>query len=157
MSTHLSGFFSRKHFSLARAAAALALFAALGLMASTHAAPLTAADQKRVRSVVEGQLAAFSRDDANKAFSYAAPNIRETVGSAASFMTMVRRDYPMVYRPASVAFLKAEGKDDEVIQRVQMTDAVGNSWLALYSLERQKDKSWRITGCTVVQNKGRMA
>lgn len=153
----LSGFFSRKHFSLARAAAALALFAALGLMASTHAAPLTAADQKRVRSVVEGQLAAFSRDDANKAFSYAAPNIRETVGSAASFMTMVRRDYPMVYRPASVAFLKAEGKDDEVIQRVQMTDAVGNSWLALYSLERQKDKSWRITGCTVVQNKGRMA
>ncbi len=156
MTTHLPGFFSRQHFSLARAAA-LALFAALGLMASAHAAPLTAADEKRVRSVVEGQLAAFSRDDANKAFSYAAPNIRETVGSATSFMTMVRRDYPMVYRPASVAFLKVEGKGDEVVQRVQMTDADGNSWLTLYSLERQKDKSWRITGCTVVQNKGRMA
>ena len=44
-----------------------------------------------------------------------------------------------------------------MIQRVQMTDAAGNSWLAIYSLERQKDKQWRITGCAVIENKGRMA
>ena len=153
MSTHLSGFFSRKHFSLARAAAALALFAALGLMASTHAAPLTAADQKRVRSVVEGQLAAFSRDDANKAFSYAAPNIRETVGSAASFMTMVRRDYPMVYRPASVTFHKPEQDAGSVLQLVEITDTEAKSWFALFALEQQPDASWRISGCVVRENR----
>jgi Domain of unknown function (DUF4864) len=71
-------------------------------------------------------------------------------------MSMVRSDYPVVYRPASVAFLKAEGKDGDVIQRVQMVDASGDAWLAVYSLQKQKDKSWRITGCAVVENKGRM-
>ena len=72
-------------------------------------------------------------------------------------MAMVRNGYPVVYRPASVAFLKPELKDEQVIQRVQMLDARGDAWLAIYSLQRQKDKSWRITGCAVVENKGRTA
>ena len=122
-----------------------------------HAQALSSADEKSVRAVVEGQLAAFAKDNAKKAFSFAAPNVREAVGNAPDFLNMVRRDYPVVYRPASVAFLKVEGKDGDAIQRVQMLDASGNSWLALYSLARQKDKSWRITGCVVVENKGRMA
>ena len=137
--------------------AALALllsFQAAGLVA--HAENLNPADEKSVRAVVEGQLAAFAKDDAIKAFSFAAPNVRKAIGSAASFMSMVRSDYPVVYRPASVAFLKAEGKDGDVIQRVQMVDASGDPWLAIYSLQKQKDKSWRITGCAVVENKGRM-
>ena len=127
------------------------------LMLVAHAAPFTATDEKTVRTVVEAQLAAFAKDDAVKAFSYAAPNVREAVGTADAFLTMVRKDYPVVYRPASVAFLKAEGKEDEVVQRVQMQDASGNSYLAVYSLQRQKGNMWRITGCAVVENKGRMA
>lgn len=130
---------------------------ALALLTPVHAAPLSVADEKAVRAVVEGQLAALAKDDANKAFSYAAPNVREAVGTAARFMAMVQNDYPVVYRPASVAFLKAETKGDQVIQRVQMLDAGGDSWLAVYSLQRQKDRSWRITGCALVENKGRMA
>ena len=140
-----------------RAGMALALLALQVLLPSANAAPFTAADEKTVRTVVEAQLAAFGKDDAVKAFSYAAPSVREAVGTADAFLTMVRRDYPVVYRPASVAFLKAEGKDDEVVQRVQMLDAGGNSYLAVYSLQRQKGNVWRITGCAVVENKGRMA
>ena len=146
------------HSFLARLAWLLAAaVCALPLLAPARAAPFTAADEKNVRAVVEGQLAAFARDDAKKAFSYAAPNVREAVGTAANFMAMVRNDYPVVYRPASVAFLKPEGKDDQVIQRVQMLDASGDAWLAIYSLQRQKNKAWRITGCVLVENKGRMA
>ncbi|MBC7609845.1 MAG: DUF4864 domain-containing protein [Polaromonas sp.] len=137
--------------------AALAMFLAFqAINLPAHAENLSAADEKSIRAVVEGQLAAFAKDDANKAFSFAAPNVRKAVGSAASFMSMVRSDYPVVYRPASVAFLRAEGKDGDVIQRVQMLDASGDAWLAVYSLQKQKDKSWRITGCAVVENKGRM-
>lgn len=121
------------------------------------ASPFTAADEKSVRTVIENQLAAFAKDDAVKAFSFAAPNVRQAAGSPAAFMTMVREGYPVVYRPASVAFLKPEGKDDDAVQRVQMLDAAGDSWLAIYSLQRQKNKTWRITACTVVENKGRMA
>jgi len=153
---------SRQYFSggivstLKRTGFAMALVAFQFLLV-VHAAPFTAVDEKTVRTVVEAQLAAFAKDDAVKAFSYAAPSVREAVGTADAFLTMVRRDYPMVYRPASVAFLKAEGKDDDVVQRVQMLDASGNSYLAVYSLQRQKDNVWRITGCAVVENKGRMA
>ena len=154
MKPHSNRLFARLARWLATAAWALALLAPV---APAHARPFTAADEKSVRAVVEGQLGAFARDDASKAFSYAAPNVREAVGTAANFMAMVRNSYPLVYRPASVGFLKPEGKNDQAIQRVQMTDASGNSWLAIYSLERQKNRLWRITGCVVVENKGRMA
>ena len=137
----------------------MALLLVCTLFASAvQAAPLNAADEKSVRSVVEGQLAAFASDDAAKAYSFAAPNVREaTGGSAANFMRMVREGYPVVYRPASVAFLKPEGQAGEAVQRVQLQDAKGESWLAVYTLQRQKDKSWRISGCVVLENKGRMA
>ena len=139
------------------ALAAISLLALQGWSAAALAAPFTEADAKTVRQVVEAQLAALAADDAVKAFSYAAPNVREAVGSAEGFLAMVQRGYPVVVRPATVAFLKANGKNDDVIQRVQMVDAEGESWLAIYSLQRQKNRTWRITGCSVVENKGRMA
>ena len=128
--------------------------AMLGMPA--HATALSAADEQNVRATVQGQLEAFAADDADRAFAYAAPNVRAAVGTAAAFMAMVRKAYPVVYRPASVAFLKPESSGDQVIQRVQMQDAAGGAWLAVYSLQRG-GKAWLITGCVVVANKGRMA
>lgn len=121
-----------------------------------RAAGLAASDEKNIRAVVQGQLDALARDDAAKAFSFAAPNVREALGTVPRFMDLVQRGYPVVYRPASVAYLKAEGRQDQAIQRVQMTDQAGEPWLATYTLQRQKNRSWRITGCTVTENKGRM-
>ena len=120
-----------------------------------HAEVLSAKDEKAVQTVVQNQLAAFARDDADKAFSYAAPELRKSIGSSSAFMALVKGSYPVVYRPASVTFLKPEKSGDDVIQRVQMLDASGASWLAVYSLQRQKDKTWRISGCVVVENKNR--
>ena len=158
MKTPLLAATTRAKWPLAKVALTLALLLFQSLFSSpAYAAALTPADEKNVRNVVEGQLAALAKDDAGKAFSYAAPNVREAIGNAEGFLTMVRRDYPVVYRPASVAFLKAQGQAGEVVQRVQMLDADGNAWLAIYSLAQQKNKSWRITGCAVVANKGRMA
>jgi Domain of unknown function (DUF4864) len=131
--------------------------AAWMLVGPVLAAPFTPTDEKSVRIVIQGQLAALARDDADKAFTFAAPNVREAVGTAKRFLAMVRKNYPMIYRPASAAFLKPEGHDDLVIQRVQILDADDNDWLAIYSLQRQKDRAWRITGCKVVANKWRMA
>ena len=134
-----------------------AVFLAFQTLIPVHAEALSAKDEKAVQTVVQNQLAAFAKDDADKAFSYAAPELRKTIGSSAAFMAMVKSSYPVVYRPASVVFLKAEGSGDDVVQKVQMLDASGTSYLAVYSLQRQKDKTWRISGCAVVENKGRMA
>ena len=118
---------------------------------------LSAQDAAQVRMVVQSQLAAFAKDDAVKAFSYAAPNIKKMFGTAPAFLDMVRRSYPVVYRPASSAFLVVEGAGSQAVQRVQMQDATGDAFLATYTLERQKDKTWRITGCQVAVSKGQTA
>lgn len=97
-----------------------------------HAATLRAADEKAVITVVQAQLAAFAADDADKAFSFAAPTIQKMFETAPNFLSMVRQQYPVVYRPASTAFLKPETQGDQVVLRVQMTDADGRAWLAAY-------------------------
>ena len=139
---------------LLRWALPLAVLASQALM-PLHAEALSAKDEKAVQAVVQNQLSAFAKDDADKAFSYAAPELRKSIGSSSAFMAMVKSSYPVVYRPASVTFLKPESVDDEAVQRVQMLDSGGTSFLAVYSLQRQKDKTWRISGCVLVENKGR--
>ena len=120
------------------------------------AAPdVSTADAKAARAVIEAQLAAFAADDAEKAFSYAAPGIRALFVNAERFMSMVREGYPVVYRPASVAFLKPEWSDSKLLQRVQMTDAAGAPWMVVYELERQADKSWRIAACVAARGNAR--
>lgn len=113
-------------------------------------------DTRAVRAVVEAQLSAFAADDAKRAFSYAAPSIREMFGTPDRFMQMVRAGYPVVYRPASVVFLNPEWVEGQLVQGVHLTDASGALWLAVYRLERQPDKSWRISGCDVQPSSGKM-
>ena len=36
-----------------------------------------------------------------------------------------------------------------------MTDGAGEVWLAVYTMQRQRDKSWRINGCQVAESAGR--
>jgi hypothetical protein len=131
------------------------LFAGLSLTA--RAADLGAGDAKSVRAVIQSQLTAFAADDAARAFSFATPQLREAFGSADNFIRMVRSSYPVVYRPATVAFLKPQIDQGTVVQAVHFTDGGGVLWLALYTLERQRDKRWRISGCQVVQAEGRAA
>jgi hypothetical protein len=129
---------------------------ALAAVSPLHAAPdVSAADVKAVRGVIEAQLAAFAADDADKAFSYAAPGIRAMFVTAERFLAMVREGYPVVYRPASVTFLKPEWIQDKLIQRVQMTDAAGAPWMVVYEVERQADRSWRIAACVAARGAGR--
>lgn len=132
------------------------LFTGLGT-GRAWADPVAAEEARAVRAVVEGQLAAFAADDAKRAFSYAAPSIRTMFQTPDRFMEMVRRGYPVVYRAATVLFLDPELIQGELIQGVRLTDLEGHLWLATYRLERQPDKSWRISGCDVQPSSGKIA
>jgi hypothetical protein len=141
-----------RHF--ARISLLLGLTLLLHLPAAAQTPP--AEQTNAMRAVVEAQLAAFADDDAARAFSYAAPAIREMFGTPERFLAMVRAGYPVVYRPASVTFLAPHQVEGQWIQGVHMTDASGALWLAVYRLERQADRSWRISGCDVRPASGRM-
>ena len=130
-------------------------FAAFAFAA--QAAELAAADAKRVRAVIQSQLDAFAADDAPRACSFATPQLREAFGGADNFMRMVRTSYPVVYRHATVAFLKPGLSEGVVTQAVHFTDGKGVLWLAVYRLERQRDRSWRISACQAIEAEGRAA
>ena len=125
----------------------------VGTSAAARSAPVSATDMRSARAVVQAQLDAFAADDGPRAFSLATRNLRQIFGSPERFMAMVRAGYPVVYRPASVAFLIPEWFDRELIQGVHFTDEAGGLWLAIYRLQRQRDNSWRINGCELVESR----
>ena len=105
------------------------------------------ADARAVRAVIEAQLAAFRRDDAARAFSYATPGIRDSFGTPEKFMAMVREQYAVVYRPRSVSFEEPLVVGEDLVQPVRMTDGYGHAWMAIYPMAKQPDGTWRINGC----------
>lgn len=108
-------------------------------LASLAVTPVRAAQGHagEIRAVIEAQLAAFAADDAVKAFSFASPTIQRMFGTPEDFLMMLRTGYPVVYRPSSVLFHPLEVVDGEPIQVVQMSDATGQVWLAVYKMQRQ--------------------
>jgi hypothetical protein len=116
------------------------------------AAPARAADEvAAAQGVIRAQVAAFSRDDAAAAYSYAAPSIQNLFPQPDIFMAMVRGSYAPVYRHKSFEFGEARASDGRIAQRVHIVDADGVPWEALYTVEQQPDGSLKITGCTLLK------
>jgi hypothetical protein len=122
-----------------------------------HGQSVSAADARAVRQVIEAQLDAFKRDDAPRAFSYAAPGIREAFGTPEKFMAMVREQYAVVYRPRSVSFEEPLMAGEDLVQPVRITDGDGRTWMAIYPMAKQPDGSWRINGCHLARLPAREA
>ena len=115
------------------------------------AAPARADDIAAAQSIISAQEQAFGRDDAATAYSYAAPAIKERFQAADMFMAMVRNAYTPVYRHKSFEFGEGKVEGDWIAQHVHITDANGEIWEALYTLEREADGSLKITGCTLLK------
>lgn len=113
--------------------------------------PPSAADGQAIRQVIEGQIAAFQREDGAAAFAYASPGIQAQFGDIETFMEMVRNGYMPVYHPREVEFRSLGLHDGIPIQEVLVVGPDGQPVTALYFMERQPDGSWRIGGCTLVK------
>lgn len=133
----------------------LVLFVIFGL--SVPAAAQTAADRTAVQGVIEQQLQAFLRDDGITAYSFAAPNIKGMYPSVEAFMAMVRQGYPPVYRPRDYSFQELTAETGYLKQEVEIVDAEGAFWTAVYTLRQEADGSWKITGCYLVKKPGGVA
>jgi hypothetical protein len=115
------------------------------------AVPAAADDVSAAQSVIRAQEQAFGREDAAAAYSHAAPEIRQQFPQADSFMQMVQRGYPPVYRHKSFEFGEARSDGGRVAQRVHIVDDNGEAWEAMYTLEQQSDGSLKITGCSLLK------
>jgi len=124
----------------------------LALLASPAVpAAVNGADVVEIRAVIQRQMDAFRRDDARGAFALVSPGVQQAFRTPEKFLDAVRLAYRAVYRPGAVAFRNALVMGEEVVQPVQITDRAGDAWVAYYSMQRQRDGSWKTNGCHLVQ------
>ncbi len=84
------------------------------------------------------------------AFTFASPSIQGMFGTSDRFGDMVRRGYPMVWRPSEVQFLDLDNRGGLLFQRVMVRDAEGGVHFLEYQMV-QVDGSWRINGVMILR------
>ena len=108
---------------------------------------LTMADRQKIQRIISLQIRAFERNDEAVAFSYATPDARRYFGTPRAFMEVVRTSYSALYKHASHEFLEAAVINGVVVQPLKILTSDGEIIVALYTVEQQADKEWRIGSC----------
>lgn len=124
---------------------------AIALLFSGVPGVRAADDAGSAQAVISSQIEAIGRDDADAAYSYAAPAIQGLFTRPDIFMNMVRQGYAPLVRPKRVEFGKSAGSDGKIAQHVHIVDSDGVAWEALYTLEQQPDGTIKITGCSLLK------
>jgi hypothetical protein len=113
------------------------------------------AEKTEFQRIIAAQISAFRADDGPTAYSFAAPVVRSIFPTPEIFMSMVKRGYPQVYRPQSFNFTEALIDPlGRPAQKMLVVGPDGKTYEALYSMEKQPDGSWRISGCTLLEIPG---
>jgi hypothetical protein len=121
------------------------------LFFAAPAQALDEADRSAIQDVIMGQMDSFKLDDAVGAFSFASPGIKQIFRDPDTFMAMVRSVYAPVYRPKSATFGELSDSESGVAQTVTIVDGDGNFWTAIYTMEKEGDGQWRISGCRILK------
>src|ERR1700674_5583166 len=125
-------------------------FCALDTSAALAATPpMRASDWKSIKQVIAAQRAALIAGEGAKAFGYATPAIRAQFGEADIFMAMVHLGYPALLTARYTEFLEGAVIDGLIIQPLRLIDADNSVRVALYTMEKQKNGAWRISGCRI--------
>ena len=116
---------------------------------------ISSTDKAEFQRIITAQITAFRADDGPAAYDFAAPVVRNIFPTPEVFMAMVKQGYPQVYRPQSFNFTEAlidpQGRP---AQKMTVVGPDGKSYIALYSMEKQPDGTWRISGCTLLEIPG---
>lgn len=98
--------------------------------------------------IIESQIQAFLDENAELAYSYAAPLIKMKFDSPSEFMFMVKNYYEPVYNPKQFYFIDARYFEGAIYHQLQVISQQDESFLATYSLIKDGGK-WKISGCAV--------
>ena len=100
------------------------------------------------RFIIESQIQAFLDENAELAYSYAAPLIKMKFSNPLEFMYMVKSYYEPVYNPKQFQFIDAKYYEGAVYHQLQVISQQNETFLATYSLIQDEGK-WKISGCAV--------
>ena len=116
---------------------------------------VTKEDIKAAQQVIASQISAFKADDYQSAYSFAAPNVKQVFPSVSAFMMMVKSGYKPLYQHASYSFGKSTSSNGEVYQEIIVNDESTQLWQFVYTLDKQQDKSWKITSVVMRRYEGK--
>jgi uncharacterized membrane protein YedE/YeeE len=133
-------------FRLARNAFFAFVIVVAGYAPASAQDAVSPADTQATRSVIDDQINAFKAGDGARAYSHAGPGIKQTFTTVERFITMVQTGYMPLYAPQSYQFGRNALISGLVFQELLVTDADGKVWQAVYTLQRQPDGTWKITG-----------
>lgn len=122
----------------------LTFLLALGAAGDAPAQPLG------IEATIDAQIDAFKADDLDRAFTYASPAIRRIFRTPENFGAMVRRGYPMVWRPGSVDYLERSEAAGHVRQIVRVTGRDGAVHVLEYRMIEQEN-GWKINGVAILE------
>lgn len=104
--------------------------------------------------VISEQIKALMSDDAEKAYTYASPDIRMMYPDKNAFLTMVQKNYEPVYHAENYAFGRSKliGGGEMVFQEVMITGPDGKDWTAIYEMRLMDDGNYKVNGVRIMMN-----
>ena len=106
-----------------------------------------------VQNTISSQIVAFKKNDIEEAYTFAAPNIQAQFPNPETFGLMVRKGYPIIWKPKSFKFVNFKDLGDKCIQRVLFQSYNGS--LETYDYILEKDNNlWKIAGVLTIRSAG---
>ncbi len=99
-----------------------------------------------IRAAISKQLDAMNKGDDAAAFAIASPVIQQMFVDPRTFMSMVERSYPQVFKSRGTRFLALSATDGRLLQRVVIESDAGTV-IGNYEMI-EIDGIWRINGCS---------
>ncbi|WP_170430441.1 DUF4864 domain-containing protein [Ruegeria arenilitoris] len=109
------------------------------------------AQSDEIEANIAAQIQAFRADDFATAFTFASPTIQQLFQTPENFGVMVKRGYPMVWRPADVRFLELREIAGSLWQKVMITDGAGRVHILDYQMV-PLENGWKINGVQLLGN-----
>jgi hypothetical protein len=104
------------------------------------------------RAIIQQQLDAFKRNDADSAFALASPGLKETYSNPHNFMDSVRSGETPFFKRRMTEYHDFVAAGDDAAQSVVLVDDDSYVWTVVYKLARQPDGSWLIDGVVLVKS-----
>ena len=121
------------------------------LLALALASSAQADDQQLVQGVIGSQIDSFRSGEHGQAFGHAAASIQLMFRNQENFARMVQQGYAPIYGAQNYRFGRSKaGEGGTLYQEVLLTGPNGKSWVALYTMARDKDGVWKIAGVRLV-------